>query len=131
MKLSWKQPFVSVLIPAYNEEKVIGRLLQRLTELTYSKDKFEVIVINDNSKDATGRIAESHALMHPNLIRVINRNIGGNGKAEALNVGLRFAIGEIICCFDADYVHKGIFWRKWFHIFLIRVLVRFKAEFLF
>jgi len=35
------QPSVSILIPAHNEEKVIGRLLQRLTELTYSKDKMQ------------------------------------------------------------------------------------------
>jgi len=104
MKVLSQLPFVSILIPAHNEEKVIGRLLQRLAELTYPKDKFEIIVINDNSKDATGRIAESYASMYPGLIRIINRNVGGNGKAEALNVGLRFAVGEFICCFDADYV---------------------------
>ena len=99
-----RHPFVSILVPAHNEERVIGRLLQRLTELTYPRNRFEVIVINDNSTDATGRIAESYASLYPDLIRVVNRGVGGNGKAEALNVGLRSAVGEVICCFDADYV---------------------------
>lgn len=99
-----KLPFVSILVPAHNEERVIGRLLQRLTELMYPKDKYEIIVINDHSEDATSRIAESHASRFPDLIKVVNRAVGGNGKAEALNVGLRFARGEFIGFFDADYV---------------------------
>lgn len=99
-----KSPFVSILVPAHNEEKVIGRLLHRLAELTYPKDKLEIIVINDQSEDATGRIAESYASMYADLIKVVNRDSGGNGKAEALNVGLRFTRGKVICCFDADYV---------------------------
>lgn len=99
-----KLPFVSILVPAHNEERVIGRLLQRLTELAYPKDKYEIIVINDHSKDATGRVAESYASRYPDSIRVVNRDVGGNGKAEALNVGLRFAVGEFIGFFDADYV---------------------------
>ena len=51
------QPTVSVLIPARNEGRVIGRLLQRMTELTYPKDKLQVIVVDDASKDNTGKIA--------------------------------------------------------------------------
>ena len=103
-EISSESTFVSILVPAHNEERVIGRLLQRLIELTYSKEKYEIIVINDHSTDATGRIAESYASKHPNLIKVVNRDFGGNGKAEALNVGLRFAEGELVGFFDADYV---------------------------
>jgi len=98
-----KLPFVSILVPAHNEERVIGRLLQRLTELTYPKDKFEVIVVDDHSEDATSQIVKSYVLRYPDLIKVVNRDVGGNGKAEALNVGLRFAVGDFVCCFDADY----------------------------
>lgn len=117
-KILSELPFVSVLVPAHNEERVIGRLLQRLTELTYPKDKFEVIVINDHSEDATSRIVESCTLRYPDLIKVVNRDVGGNGKAEALNVGLRFAGGDFICCFDADYVPQTDILEKMLPYFL-------------
>ena len=98
------QPSVTVLIPARNEEKVIGRLLKRMSELTYPKEKMQVIVIDDASKDRTSQIAESFSKKY-NYIKVIHRNTlkGGKGKASALNEGLRHAKGEVIICFDADY----------------------------
>ena len=98
------QPTVSILIPALNEEKVIGRILQRMTELTYPKDKMEIIVIDDGSTDDTGKIAEQCSKAH-SYIKVIQRSEkeGGRGKASTLNAGLKHAKGEIILCFDADY----------------------------
>lgn len=98
------QPSVSVLIPARDEENVLERLLRRMTELTYPKDKLEVIVVNDASMDATGEIAEKFAKSH-SYIKVVHRSPveGGKGKADALNEGLRHAEGEIVYCFDADY----------------------------
>lgn len=98
------QPTVSVLIPARNEGRVIGRLLQRMTELTYPKDKLQVIVVDDASKDNTGKIADEYSKAY-NYITVIHRNEdeGGRGKASALNAGLKHASGEILLCFDADY----------------------------
>lgn len=98
------QPTVSVLIPAKNEIKVIGRILQRMCELTYPKDKLEIIVINDASVDKTGEIADTFAKDH-RFIHVIHRDFvnGGRGKPRALNEGLVHANGEIVYCFDADY----------------------------
>ena len=98
------EPRVSVLIPAHNEEQVIERVLQRMTELTYPKEKFEVIVIDDASTDKTGIIAERFAKTH-SFIHFIQRgkSEGGRGKPEALNCGLKRVSGEIIYCFDADY----------------------------
>ena len=98
------QPPVSILIPAYNEERVIGRILQGMTKLTYPKDKMQVIVIDDASTDNTGETAEGYAKSH-NYIKVIHRKQGegGKGKASALNIGLKQAQGGIIFCFDADY----------------------------
>jgi len=98
------KPSVSILIPAHDEENVIERLLQRLTELTYPKNKLEVIVIDDHSADRTGEIAEVYASRYPDFIKVVHRNPGGNGKSEALNEGLRYSTGKIICCLDADYL---------------------------
>lgn len=104
------QPSVSIIIPARNEEKVIGRLLQRLAELKYPKSKLEVIVVNDQSEDRTGDIAEFYASKNPNLIRVVHRKVGGMGKAHALNEGLQHVVGEIVGFLDADYVpQKDIF----------------------
>jgi len=98
------QPTVSIIIPAHNEEKVIGRILQRMTELTYPKDKMQIIVIDDASTDNTGKIVEDYSKLF-NYIEVLHRSReeGGKGKASALNVGFKHAKNEIIHCFDADY----------------------------
>jgi len=98
------QPTVSILIPARNEEKVIERILQRMTELTYPKDKLQIIVIDDASTDNTGKIAEQYSKTH-SYIKVTHRSKkeGGLGKASALNAGFKQSNNEIIVCFDADY----------------------------
>jgi cellulose synthase/poly-beta-1,6-N-acetylglucosamine synthase-like glycosyltransferase len=98
------KPTVSVLIPARNEENVIGRLLQRMTELTYPKNKLQVIVINDGSSDNTERIADEYSSRY-RFIEALHRDKrdGGKGKAAAMNIGLKHSTGEIILCFDADY----------------------------
>jgi len=95
-------PKVSVLIPAHNEEFVIGNLLQRMTELTYPKNKLEVILVDDGSTDTTGQIADDYA-RNFNFIKAVHRPNGGGGKPAALNDGIKFASGEIILTFDADY----------------------------
>ncbi len=101
--LSYK-PTVSILIPARDEDSVLGKLLQRLTELTYPKDMMEVIVIDDASTDNTGRTAEEFVNAY-DYFKVIHRSpsVGGKGKPSALNEGFEKAKGEILVCFDADY----------------------------
>jgi cellulose synthase/poly-beta-1,6-N-acetylglucosamine synthase-like glycosyltransferase len=104
------EPSVSILIPAHNEDKVVGRLLQKMTELSYPKDKLEIILIDDASTDNTGKIAEEYSNQHK-LIKVLHRDkqTGGKGKASALNAALKQATGEIVLCFDADYLpHSDI-----------------------
>jgi cellulose synthase/poly-beta-1,6-N-acetylglucosamine synthase-like glycosyltransferase len=98
------EPTVSVLIPAFNEEKVLGRLLSRITTLTYPKEKLQVIVINDASSDQTGQIADEFKTKYP-FIDVLHRDRcnGRKGKASAMNHGFSKCIGEIVLCFDADY----------------------------
>lgn len=94
---------VTIIIPCHNEEKVIRRLLQRITELTYPKEKLQVIVVNDHSTDNTGPIIEEFNERIPRL-QVIHRCCGGHGKSEALNEALDFAIGAFTLFFDADYL---------------------------
>ncbi|MDH5794337.1 MAG: glycosyltransferase family 2 protein [Candidatus Bathyarchaeota archaeon] len=103
-------PTLSILVPARNEEKVVGRILQRMTELTYPKDKMQIIVIDDASTDNTGEIAEQYSSMYDH-IKVVHRDEkeGGKGKTSALNAGFKHAQGEIVFCFDADYYpQRGI-----------------------
>ncbi|MDH7564697.1 MAG: glycosyltransferase family 2 protein [Candidatus Bathyarchaeota archaeon] len=96
--------FVSIVIPARNEERVIGRLLQRINELTYPKERVEIIAVDDGSSDGTGTIMENFAKTDSRL-KVIHQNQeeSGRGKASALNAALRHVNGEIVVCFDADY----------------------------
>ena len=96
---------MSVLVPAHNEERVVGKLLQSMVETTYPKSRLEVVLIDDGSSDGTGRIAETYSEQYP-FIKVLHRarGEGGRGKAAALNAGLKQSTGEIVLCFDADYV---------------------------
>ena len=98
------KPAVSILIPARDEEQVIGQLLQRMIELTYPQDKLQVITIDDASSDSTRQIVEEFSNRYP-FIEVIHRDekTGGKGKASAMNAGLKRSTGEIVICFDADY----------------------------
>ena len=100
-------PMVSIIVPARNEENVIGRLLDRLVELRCPNGKLEIIVVDDHSTDRTGEIADSYASNNPGLLTVVHRKVGGMGKAPVLNEGLKHAVGEVIGFFDADYVPQN------------------------
>lgn len=89
-------PKISVLIPAYNEEKVIRTTIESLLATDYP-DK-EIILIDDGSKDLTLEIASQYK----DRIKVIHKENGG--KASALNQGLLYATGEIVTIVDADTI---------------------------
>lgn len=96
-------PKVSILIPAHNEEVVIEDTLQAMIKLNYPKNKLEVIIINDNSRDKTGAIIEEYAYKYP-FIKAVHTKPpdAGKGKSGALNYGLSFTTGEFIAVYDAD-----------------------------
>jgi cellulose synthase/poly-beta-1,6-N-acetylglucosamine synthase-like glycosyltransferase/peptidoglycan/xylan/chitin deacetylase (PgdA/CDA1 family)/spore germination protein YaaH len=89
--------FVSVLIPAYNEETVIERSVRQV--LASERVGIEVIVIDDGSKDRTSAVVTEHFEGDP---RVRLLTIPNGGKASALNQGLALARGEVIVALDAD-----------------------------
>ena len=95
-------PAVSIIVPAKNEEKVVGRLLDALVSLNYPLGKKEIIVVNDASSDRTGEICLQYSLSHPE-IKVLEKATS-NTKAGALNFGVNYARGEIIATFDSDSV---------------------------
>ena len=96
-----RYPLVSILVPAYNEEKTIQRTLQSLIELDWPKDKLEIIVINDGSKDKTSQIVKEFISSNSsNDIKLIEQP--NAGKGAALNKGLSILKGELFACLDAD-----------------------------
>ncbi len=86
---------LSIILPVYNEEKTVKKVLQTL--LTYPKAD-EVIVVNDGSRDKSWPIINS--LFHPKLIKVNLRK--NHGKGYALAKGISLATGELIIFVDAD-----------------------------
>lgn len=96
-------PTVSIFIPAHNEAVVIEQTLRAMSRLYYPKDKLEVIVINDNSSDNTGEIAQRFTEKYP-FIRVIEtvEPNKGKGKSSALNSALAASDSDIVVVYDAD-----------------------------
>ncbi len=98
-------PFVSVLVPGHNEGLVIRRTVQALLNFDYPKDRYEIIVINDNSTDNTSDIIAELARKHPeNRLMCIStdKQVGGKGKSNALNIGFSVCKGSVIAIYDAD-----------------------------
>lgn len=88
-------PFVSIVVPAFNEERHLAACLRSLLALEYPKGKREVIVVDDASSDGTSRVAKGF----PVKLLVNARN---QGKAASLNRGIAAARGELIATVDAD-----------------------------
>ena len=89
---------ISIIIPALNEERMIGRCLESLAKLAFSRDRFEVVVVDNGSRDNTLAIAES---FHDRLnLRILQK---ADVRISALrNLGARVASGEILAFLDAD-----------------------------
>ncbi len=98
------RPNVAVLIPAYNEEKVIERTVRSVLASSYPK--LRVIVVDDGSKDATLQVARSAFASEVEQGRVVILTKTNRGKAEALNFGLRHVADdeELFVGIDADTV---------------------------
>jgi cellulose synthase/poly-beta-1,6-N-acetylglucosamine synthase-like glycosyltransferase len=98
-------PKVSIMIPAHNESKVIEKTLLSMVNLNYPNDAYEVIVINDNSSDDTGRVIERVMSRYPTtkIIHIETDAItGGKGKSNALNIGYKQSSGDFLAIYDAD-----------------------------
>ncbi len=98
-------PMVSIMVPAHNESIVIRKTVQALLALDYPKDKYEIIVINDNSSDDSAEVLKKIQGKNPDrkLIVINTDNVsGGKGKSNALNIGFSVSSGSVIAIYDAD-----------------------------
>jgi len=94
------QPKVAIVMPAFNEEEVIGRSLRSLLALDYPEDKLELVAVNDGSTDET--LARMRAVAEESpRVRVID--LGHNqGKRAAMAAGMRETDAEILAFVDSD-----------------------------
>jgi cellulose synthase/poly-beta-1,6-N-acetylglucosamine synthase-like glycosyltransferase len=99
-KIKKNYPFVSVIVPCFNEEKTIVKTVYSLVNLDYPKDKLEIIIIDDGSTDKTYQKAEK--LLKHKQVKLFSKKNGG--KWTALNYGVKKADAkaEFIGCLDAD-----------------------------
>ncbi|MBS7648907.1 glycosyltransferase, partial [Candidatus Bathyarchaeota archaeon] len=91
-----RDPFVSIIIPAFNSEATIKDLLESLMLLDYSKDNLEIIIVDGGSTDRTMEIAKSYP------VRIIVESRKGINVAR--NAGVKSSKGEILVFTDSDCV---------------------------
>jgi len=96
-------PFVSIIVPVYNEGVVVADSVKSLLDLNYSN--YEIIIVNDGSKDNTQEVAETlvgyqKGRLSDVKVSLINKPNGG--KAQALNAGIKYSNAEIVLCMDGD-----------------------------
>ena len=94
------KPFVSIMIPAHNEESVISDTVENILKLDY--EHFEIIVIDDRSSDNTASVIKDLENKYNNVTAFIRPKDAFPGKSAVLNDALVCAKGEAILVFDAD-----------------------------
>ncbi len=98
---------ITVIIPAYNIEDLLGRCIESVVSQDYPKELLEIIVVDDGSTDSTGRIADEYADKYQNVTALHKEN---GGSSSARNLGLKHATGEYIGFVDSDdFVDKRMF----------------------
>lgn len=88
-------PFVSVIVPVYNGEKVIGECIESLLNQTYPKDKYEIIVVDNNSTDRTAEIISKYPVKYVKEDKI-------QSPYAARNKGASIAKGDIFAFIDSD-----------------------------
>jgi cellulose synthase/poly-beta-1,6-N-acetylglucosamine synthase-like glycosyltransferase len=96
-----EMPFVTITIPAYNEQESLPWTVQSVLDLDYPKEKYELLIVDDGSTDKTAHIAQEIMTKNPSYhIRLISQK--NQGKGGALNNALHQAQGTYFVCLDAD-----------------------------
>lgn len=93
-----KKPFFSIIIPVYNVEKYLPSCLESVLSQTFTD--FEVILIDDGSKDSSGQVCDEYAARYPEIIHVQHKP--NQGLISARRAGLKLANGYYVCFLDSD-----------------------------
>ncbi len=102
-RMAFDYPSCSILIPAHNEQTVIGATIEAMLALDYPPDKLKVIVINDGSTDGTRDIINYFVENDPRVeLFDVPQGQGGKGKSRALNLGIQRVESEVVAIYDAD-----------------------------
>jgi glycosyltransferase involved in cell wall biosynthesis len=110
---------VTILVPAYNEEKTIVQVLQQVNEQVVPGVSFEIIVVDDGSNDATITLLEQNPKLYTRLVKMPSNR----GKGAAVKAGLAVATGEYILFQDADLEYDPADYAK-----LLMPVTRFSAD---
>lgn len=107
-------PLVTIQLPIYNEQFVVERLIDNITNIDYPKEKLQIHILDD-STDETLQISQRKAKQYREQgfdIQVITRSDRKGYKAGALKQGMVVAKGDFIAIFDADFLPKSDFLRN-------------------
>jgi len=106
-------PSATVIVAARNESQNILLCLKSLNNIEYDEDKLEIILVDDNSTDGTGKIIDEFIAGKPKFKKIIAKTVSGTlkGKTIALADAINIAKGEIILTTDADCVVNPL-WVK-------------------
>lgn len=107
-EVSTRSRSLSVIIPTYNESQNITRMLDIISLSLHPETNAEIIVVDDNSPDGTGRIVEEYARKSRARgwceIRLVNRK-EEKGLSSAILAGIRASVGEAVVVMDSDFSH--------------------------
>lgn len=110
---------VSIIIPAYNEEKTIVSLLEMVRAQSVAGVEFEVVVIDDGSTDSTRELLDARPELYT---RFIKQPVNG-GKGAAVKAGIRAATGDYILFQDADLEYDPADYAR-----LLQPVLRYNAD---
>jgi len=95
------QPFVSIIVPVFNREALVGRCIRSLLSQTMHEQSYEIVVVDDGSTDRTAFSVSLFQSPRDPQVRLIRHETNG-GLPAALNTGIRASRGELIVRVDSD-----------------------------
>ncbi|MBI1422280.1 MAG: glycosyltransferase [Gammaproteobacteria bacterium] len=99
----WEAPMLTIIIPAYNEGAMVEKTIDSVASAAYPRDKLEIFVVDDGSRDDTWTYITRAAERHPGLVTTL-RFPENRGKRAALSAGFRRGRGDVMVTIDSDSI---------------------------